>query len=159
PIQMDDIEDWALLRSHTTTPIATGERVLTKWGFAPYLNRHLIDFAQPDLAACGGFTEARKIAALCEANRVQIAPHGPHETVGALANVHFDATTPAFFAQEVRDYTSPFELDLHEGMVPKIANGFCELPDRPGLGTVLNEKVAAGRPYVPLSRSGQSRAF
>ena len=60
PIQMDDIEDWAHLRAHTSTPIATGERVQTINGFAPYLQRHLIDFAQPDIHACGGITEARK---------------------------------------------------------------------------------------------------
>lgn len=159
PIQMDDLEDWVHLRAHTSTPIATGERVLTKWGFAPYLNRHLIDFAQPDLAACGGFTEARKIAALCEANRIQLAPHGPHETAGALANFHFDASTPAFFAQEVRDYSSQFEIDLHEGQTPRIVNGFCELSDRPGLSTVLNEAVAAKRPYQALTRSSEGRAF
>lgn len=159
PIQMDDIEDWALLRSHSSTPIATGERVLTKWGFAPYLNRHLIDFAQPDLAACGGITEARKIAVLAEVNRIQIAPHGPHETVGALANVHFDAATPNFYAQEVRNYTSQFEQDLHEGMIPQVVDGFIELPERAGLGTVLNEKVAATRPYVPLTRSSRSTSF
>lgn len=154
PIQMDDIEDWAMLRARTTTPIATGERVLTKWGFAPYLNRHLIDFAQPDLCACGGITETRKIAALAEANRIQIAPHGPHETAGALANFHFDAATLNFYAQEIRDYSSQFEQDLHGGLIPVVKNGFCELPDRPGLGTVLNEKVALTRPYAPLTRGG-----
>lgn len=159
PIQMDDVEDWAMLRSRTTTPLATGERVLTKWGYAPYLNRHLIDFAQPDICACGGLTESRKIAALAEVNRIQMAPHGPHESAGALVNFHFDAATPNFFAQEVRDYSSQFELDLHEGMVPQIANGFCALPDRPGLGTVFNEKVAAKRPYEALTRSSEGRAF
>lgn len=159
PIQMDDVEDWAMLRSRTTTPLATGERVLTKWGFAPYLSRHLIDFAQPDLCSCGGFTEARKIAALAETNRIQMAPHGPHESAGAFVNFHFDAATPNFFAQEVRDYSSQFELDLHEGLVPKIANGFAALPDRAGLGTVLNETVAAKRPYAPLTRSSETRAF
>ena len=45
-------------------------------------------------------------------------------------------------------------MDLHEGMIPIIKNGFCELPDRPGLGTVLNEKVAATRPYQPIAASG-----
>ena len=159
PIQMDDIGDWQMLRSRTTTPLATGERVLTKWDFAPYLNGHLIDFAQPDLCACGGFTEARKIAALAEVNRIQMAPHGPHGAAGALVNFHFDAATPNFFAQEVRDYTSQFEMDLHEGLVPQISSGFCALPDRPGLGTVLNETVAASRPYVPLTRSRESRSF
>lgn len=159
PIQMDDIEDWALLRAHSVTPIATGERVTTKWGFAPYLNRHLIDFAQPDIAACGGITEARKIAALAEVNRIQIAPHGPHETVGALANVHFDAATPNFYVQEVRDYSSQFEVDLHKGMIPKVVNGYCELPTLPGLGTVLDEKVALRRPYQALTRSSDARSM
>ncbi|WP_374282578.1 enolase C-terminal domain-like protein [Novosphingobium sp.] len=159
PIQMDDVEDWAMLRARTTTPLATGERVLTKWGFAPYLNRHLIDFAQPDIASCGGLSEARKIAALAEVNRIQMAPHGPHESAGALVNLHFDAATPNFFAQEVRDYTSQFELDLHEGLVPQIKDGFAALPDRPGLGTVLNEKIAAQRPYIAITRSAEGRAF
>jgi len=152
PIQMDDIEDWAHLRAHTTTPIATGERLTTKFAFNPYLTRHLIDFAQPDLCACGGITEARKIAAIAEANRIRMAPHGPHGPAGALASFHFDAAIPNFYIQETRNYTGQFEMDLHEGLVPIVRNGYCELPDRPGLGTVLNEKVAASRPYTQLNR-------
>ena len=127
PIQMDDIEDWAHLRAHTTTPIATGERLTTKFAFNPYLSRHLIDFAQPDLCACGGITEARKIAAIAEANRIRMAPHGPHGPAGALANFHFDAATPNFYIQETRAYTGQIDMDLHEGMVPIVKNGFCEL--------------------------------
>ena len=145
PLQMDDIEDWAHLRAHTTTPIATGERVQTINGFAPYLQRHLIDFAQPDLHACGGITEARKIAAIAAANRIRIAPHGPQGPVGAFANMHFDAATPNFYVQETRNYTNQWDMDMHEGMVPQVKGGYCELPDRPGLGTVLNEEVAARR--------------
>ncbi len=45
-------------------------------------------------------------------------------------------------------------MDMHEGMVPIVKDGFCELPDRPGLGTVLNEEVAAKRPYEPITRTG-----
>ena len=155
PIQMDDIEDWALLREHTTTPIATGERVLTRWGFAPYLNRHLIDFAQPDYCATGGITEGRKIAVIASLNRVQLAPHNPHGPAGAFATFHLDAATPNFYAQESHVYTAnQSEMDLHDGMVPIIKDGYCELPDRPGLGTVLNEKAAAAHPYAPVTRSG-----
>lgn len=154
PIQMDDIEDWVHLRAHTTTPIATGERVLTKWGFAPYLNRHLIDFAQPDLGAAGGILEGRKIAALAEVNRIQMAPHNPHGPAGALATFHLDAATPNFYCQETRNYTGQADMDMHEGMVPIVKDGFCDLPDRPGLGTVLNEEVAAKRPYEPITRTG-----
>jgi galactonate dehydratase len=152
PIQMDDIEDWAHLRAHTTTPIATGERLTTKFAFNPYLTRHLIDFAQPDLCACGGILEARKIAVIAEVNRIRMAPHGPHGPAGALANFHLDASIPNFYVQETRVYTGQFEMDLHEGQIPIIKDGFCELPTRPGLGTVLNEKVAATRPYKPINR-------
>lgn len=159
PIQMDDEEDWVHLRAHTTTPIATGERVLTKWGFAPYLNRHLIDFAQPDVCATGGILETRKIAALAEVNRIRVCPHNPHGPAGAMATFHVDAATPNFYVQEIRDYTDQFDLDLHEGMVPVVKGGYCELPDRPGLGTVLNEKVAAANPYTPLTRGDGQQAF
>jgi galactonate dehydratase len=152
PIQMDDIEDWAHLRAHTSTPIATGERLTTKFAFNPYLTRHLIDFAQPDLCACGGILEGKKIAAIAEVNRIRMAPHGPHGPAGALANFHLDAAIPNFYIQETRVYTGQFEMDLHEGQIPVVKDGFCELPNRPGLGTVLNEKVAATRPYKPINR-------
>jgi L-alanine-DL-glutamate epimerase-like enolase superfamily enzyme len=145
PLQMDDIGDWVHLRAHTTTPIATGERVLNLSGFTPYLQQHLIDFAQPDLHACGGLTEGRKIAAVAAANRIRIAPHGPQGPIGAFLNFHFDAATPNFYVQETRNYTNQADMDMCEGMVPQIKNGYCDLPDRPGLGTVLNEKVAAAR--------------
>ena len=150
PLQMDDIADWVHLRAHTSTPIATGERLTTKYAFNPYLAGHLIDFAQPDLCACGGILEARKIAAIAEANRIRMAPHGPHGAAGALANFHLDAATPNFYVQETRNYQDQFELDMHEGMVPIVKNGYCELPDRPGLGTVLNDRVAATKPYVAM---------
>jgi L-alanine-DL-glutamate epimerase-like enolase superfamily enzyme len=153
PIQMDDIEDWAHLRAHTSTPIATGERVQTKWGFQPYIQRHLIDFAQPDICACGGITEARKIAALAQVNRVRIAPHGPQGPAGAFANFHFDAATPNFYIQEIRDYRIQADLDMHEGLVPNVHDGYCDLPDRPGLGTVLNERVALQR-GLPTYQTG-----
>jgi galactonate dehydratase len=145
PIQMDDLEDWVHLRAHTTTPIATGERVQTINGFTPYLQRHLIDFAQPDLHACGGLTEARKIAAIAAANRIRMAPHGPQGPVGAFMNLHFDATCPNFYVQEIGGISniSQAYMDLHEGLVPKITNGYVELPNKPGLGTVLNEQVLA----------------
>ena len=59
-----------------------------------------------------------------------MAPHGPHGPAGALANFHFDAATPNFYIQETRVYTGQFDMDLHEGMIPIIKDGFCELPDR-----------------------------
>ena len=142
PLQMDDIGDWRHLRSHTSTPIATGERVQTLNGFQPYLQEHLIDFAQPDLHACGGLTEGRKIAAIAAANRIRIAPHGPQGPVGAMLNLHFDAATPNFYVQESHLFTSQQDMDLHEGHFPKFNKGYWELPDTAGLGTVLNEEVA-----------------
>ena len=86
----------------------------------------------------------KKIAAMAEAYRIQMAPHNPNPPVGAFAILHVDATMPNFAVQEcgAGDYATEFNLDLHDGLVPVIRNGYAELPTRPGLGTVLNEKVA-----------------
>jgi L-alanine-DL-glutamate epimerase-like enolase superfamily enzyme len=158
PLQMDNVEDWVHLRSHTITPIATGERLQTKWAFQPLVEKQLIDFAQPDICATGGITEARKIAALCDVHRIRMAPHGPQGPSGAFANFHFDAATTNFYIQEIRDYTNQADMDLHEGLVPQVKNGFCELPTRPGLGSVLNEAVAAKR-GLPTFGVGSGRGL
>ena len=149
PIQMDDIEDWAHLRAHTSTPIATGERVQTINGFAPYLQRHLIDFAQPDIHACGGITEARKIAAIAAANRIRMAPHGPQGPVGAFANMHFDAATPNFYVQETRNYTNQADMDMHEGNVPQVKGATANCPTgQVSHGPQRKGRGPAGRAHV-----------
>ncbi len=155
PITIESLDAWAHLRAHTTTPLATGERGTTKYYFAPFCSQQILDYLQPDICSCGGITEMKKIAAMAEAYRIQMAPHNPNPPVGAFATLHVDATMPNFSVQEcgAGDYATQFNLDMHDGLVPVIKNGYAELPTRPGLGTVLNEKVAAAHPYKPTTRA------
>jgi L-alanine-DL-glutamate epimerase-like enolase superfamily enzyme len=146
---IEDLKEWTFLRSHTTTPIATGERMTTKYMFTPFLENHFMDYAQPDLCIAGGYTELKKIAAIAEAYRIQVATHNPHGPVGAMATFHFDAATTNFAIQELREYNTQYNMDLHDGMIPIVKDGHGQLPEKPGLGTVLNEKVAAKFPYKP----------
>ncbi len=154
PLPIEDVEEWALLRAHTSTPIAGSELMTSKYQFAPLIARHLVDYVQPDVCSCGGILEMKKIAIAAETYRIQTAPHNPHGPVGAFATFHVDATTPNFGVQETRaPYDSQYNLDLHDGLVPMVKNGYAELPTRPGLGTTLNETVAAKYPYKPTTRS------
>jgi galactonate dehydratase len=156
---IEDVGEWVHLRAHTSTPIATGERMTGKYMFAPFLERHLLDYAQPDLCIAGGYTELRKIAAMAEGYRIRIAPHNPHGPVGAMATFHYSFATPNFAIQELRDYTTQYNLDLHDGLIPVVTNGFGELPTRPGLGSVLNEKVAEKFPFKPYARGTVAAPF
>ena len=159
-ITIESVDAWAHLRAHTTTPLATGERGTTKYYFAPFCARQLLDYLQPDVCSCGGILEMKKIAAMAEAYRIQMAPHNPNPPVGAFAIFHVDATMPNFVIQECGsgNYATQFNLDMHDGLVPVIKNGYAELPTRPGLGTVLNEKVAAKYPYKPTTRATGTEA-
>jgi len=100
PTQLEDLGELALLRSKTKTPLATGERSFTKWGFAEFCSRHLVDYVQPDVCHAGGILELKKIGVLAETYRINMAPHNPQSLVSTMASLHVDATTPAAVIQE-----------------------------------------------------------
>ncbi len=152
PTQIEDLDELALLRSKTKTHLATGERSFTKYGFAEFCSRHLVDYIQPDVCHAGGILELKKIGVLAETYRVSMAPHNPQSHVSTMASLHVDATTPAAVIQESTRPRSPWMEDLVNGEGPVIKNGYAELPARPGLGVTLNEKVAAEHPYKPTNR-------
>jgi galactonate dehydratase len=152
PTQLEDIDELALLRSKTLVPLATGERSFTKYGFTEYCRRHLVNYVQPDVCHAGGILEMKKIGAIAEAYRVEMAPHNPQSEVSTLASLHVDATTPACTIQEYNPRNETWIQDLFYGGAVKIRDGFADLPDRPGLGVDLDEGVAAKRPYKPVNR-------
>src|SRR5262245_15410963 len=88
PTQPEDLDTLAWLGSHTRVPLATGERLFTKWGFADLCARHLVAYVQPDVVHCGGILEMKKIAALAEAHFIDCAPHNPQSWVSTLASLH-----------------------------------------------------------------------
>src|SRR5579872_923285 len=152
PTQLEDLGELELLRQKTKTPLATGERIFTKYGFTEICHRHLVNYIQPDVCHAGGILELKKIGAIAEAYRIEMAPHNPQSMVSTLASIHVDATTPNSTIQEYSPTKPAWVQELFNGAELKIVNGFAELPVRPGLGAELNEKVAAAHPYQPVNR-------
>ena len=152
PTQIEDFGELELLRQKTKVPLATGERAFTKYGFTDFCARHLVNYIQPDVCHAGGILELKKIGALAEAFRVEMAPHNPQSLVSTLASLHVDATTPACTIQEYAPSRPPWLDDLFSGAKVDIRKGYAELPDKPGLGCGLNEKVVAEHPYRPVNR-------
>lgn len=151
--QIEDLDELAHLRQNTRIPLATGERLFTKYGFAPLCARHLVDYVQPDVVHCGGILEMKKIATIAEAYRIEFAPHNPQSDVSTLASLHVDFSTPNFGIQEITHRgNEQYWKDLFYGGGPTYEKGYALPPDRPGLGINLDEKVAAQRPYQPHTR-------
>jgi galactonate dehydratase len=150
--QLEDLGELAHLRSKTKVPLATGERHFTKYAFTEMCARHLVDFVQPDVCHAGGILEMKKIGTIAEAYRIEMAPHNPQSLVSTLASLHVDATTPSSTIQEFNLRYDQWVLDLFGGVTIRPTAGYTGLPEAPGLGCDLDEKVAATRPYKHSSR-------
>jgi galactonate dehydratase len=147
--QLEDLGELAHLRSKTRVPLATGERLVTMYAFSELCARHLVDYVQPDVVHCGGILEMKKIAAIADAFRIQLAPHNPQSEVSTVASLHVDTCTPNASIQEIGSGQSARWNDLFYGGLVKFEKGYAPPPDRPGLGLALDEKVAAKFPYKP----------
>lgn len=124
----------------TTVPIATGERLFTRWQFREVLESGGVSVLQPDLCHVGGIFEARKIAAIAETHYVSIAPHNPLGPISLASCLQLDACIPNFLTQEhptLSDGTDLGQQILHDPFT--IDHGTIELPRRPGLGVTVNE--------------------
>jgi L-alanine-DL-glutamate epimerase-like enolase superfamily enzyme len=131
----DDRRELKLLAQRTRIPLSAGESELTSYGCRALLEEQAIQILQFDCTMMGGFTEGRKLAALCELNSVQVAPH--HD---CFIHAHIVAGSPAgviveSFTDPERD---PLQAELFEDP-PKIANGRLKLKEQPGLGLALSE--------------------
>ena len=146
--QAEDFGELRHLRAHTTVPLATGERLFTKYPFGVLCAEHLVDYVQPDIIHVGGFTEMRKIAAIADAFRIEVLPHNPNSRVCTFASLHFCSATPNATLLEISGSEKPVWDDLFFGTSVSYKHGFAQLPERPGLGIDLDEVVAAKSPYV-----------
>lgn len=131
----DDRRELKLLAQKTRIPLSAGESELTSYGCRALLEEQAIQILQFDCTMMGGFTEGRKLAALCEFNHVQVAPH--HD---CFIHAHIVAASPAgaiveSFTDPERD---PLQAELFEDP-PKIANGILTLKEQPGLGLTLSK--------------------
>lgn len=144
PVLIENIEAFAELRSHTTTPIATGERNFMRWGFKDIITRGIADIIQPDLCHAGGIFEVRKIAAMAECYDVAVAPHCPLGPIALAASLQLDWCTPNAVIQEQSlgiHYNQGADLldYLADPTVFEYREGFVYRNDLPGLGIEVNE--------------------
>ncbi len=137
PENIDAMKD---IKASTTIPIATGERLFTRWGFRGAIEARIADVYQPDVCHAGGISELVKIAAMADAHYAQIAPHNPLGPIALAASLQVDCTCDNLLAQElIRDLgagliDNPFELK----------DGTIAAPTGPGLGISVNlEEVKA----------------
>ena len=140
PINCQEHDVMADIARGTFLPIATGERVFTKWGFREVLEKRAATVLQPDLSHAGGITEGRLIAGMAEAYYATIAPHNPLGPINLAAGVQLAAAIPNFLCQE--------QVSLGEGYIKKpftVRNGYLDLPTAPGLGIELDENALAGK--------------
>ncbi|HEY5550509.1 MAG TPA: enolase C-terminal domain-like protein [Opitutaceae bacterium] len=146
-LESEVIQEARHLRAQTRVPLATGERLCSRYDFAPLCSERLVDVVMPDIVHVGGISEMRKIAALAETFRVDVSPHNPQSEVSTLASLHVCACTPNATLLEVGSGQDPFWNDLFYGGLFRYERGYAELPEKPGLGIDLDEKVAAKFPY------------
>ncbi len=144
PVLPENNEALRDIANHTSTPIATGERMFSRWDFKRLLQDGYVDIIQPDPSHAGGITETRKIAAMAEAYDVAVAPHCPLGPIALAVCVQIDAVTPNVFIQEqslgIHYNESNDLLDyLNDSSVFKYEDGYVKLPQGPGLGISVNE--------------------
>jgi len=140
PVQCQNVDLMAEIARGTHLPIATGERIFTKWGFREILAKGAATILQPDLCHAGGIFEARLIAGMAEAHYATIAPHNPLGPISLAAGLQLAASIPNFLCQE--------QVTLGAGYIKtpfKVENGYVKIPEGPGLGIELDENQIADK--------------
>jgi galactonate dehydratase len=140
PVACQNVEVMAEIARGTHLPIATGERIFTKWGFREILEKQAASILQPDLCHAGGITEVRLIAGMAEAYYVPIAPHNPLGPISLAAGLQIAAAIPNFLCQE--------QVSLGEGYLReplRVRDGYIDLPAGPGLGIEIDEDALADK--------------
>jgi galactonate dehydratase len=153
PVLSENYEALRDIREHTSTPIALGERLFSRWDFKRVLADGFVDIIQPDPSHSGGITETRKIAAMAEAYDVALALHCPLGPIALAANLQLDAVCYNAFIQEqslgihynesndILDYLAKPEVFAYR-------DGFVDIPQGPGLGIEVNEDYVRERAEV-----------
>lgn len=139
PAVPGNIEVFKRLKQAIRIPLATGERDRTIWEVLPYLQEGCIDILQPDCAHTGGISQMKKIATLAEAYHVPIAPHSVASELGVSASLHATAAIPFFLIHEY--YPTALKAPIVKKTWSVDADGYANLPQGPGLGIEIDEKV------------------
>jgi galactonate dehydratase len=146
PVPPENVDAMAEVRRLSPVPIATGERLVTRFEFRELLEKQACHIIQPDLCHCGGLWEAKKIAAMAESYYVGVAPHNPLGPVANAAALHFALSTPNFLIQEDMLTDVPWRWDVVKHNL-KTDAGYWLPCDEPGLGVEVDEEAAMKHPF------------
>ena len=139
PVPQENVDALKLVSDHVPFPIATGERLLTRWGFREICEKHAVAYLQPDVSHVGGITELKKVANMAEVYYMHLMPHCAIGPVAFSASMQVDAVVPNFLIQEQID------AGLGAGLLREdwqVRDGHIDLPTKPGLGFEIEEKEA-----------------
>jgi galactonate dehydratase len=136
PVPQENVDALKLVSDHVPFPIATGERLLTRWDFRPVFEKQAVALIQPDASHVGGITELKKVANMAEVYYMHVMPHSAIGPVAFSACLQVDAVVPNFLIQEQIDQ------GLGDGVLREpwqVKDGHIELPTKPGLGFEIDE--------------------
>ena len=136
PVPPENVDEMARVAAHTSIPIATGERLVTKYEFSEVLEKQAAQIIQLDVGQCGGILESKKIAGIAEAHYAVIAPHMACGPIAAAAAIQLDTCSPNFLIQEANQ--GPIHRTIFKEPLV-FENGYIVPPTRPGLGVELDE--------------------
>jgi galactonate dehydratase len=148
PCWPEAVDGLAEVQRAVSTPIATGERLISQHAFRELLEKRACSIIQPDITHVGGLSEARRVAAMTEAYRVAMAPHNPQGPVSTAASLEFGLATPSYIICETVTQDVPWRQDVvSEGFVVEPAGRIVRPSTRPGLGIEINEAEVKKHPF------------
>ena len=154
PVLCENMEVFAEIAAACNVPIATGERLFTKYDFKRLLQAGGVDIIQPDLSHAGGITEVKKIAAMAEAYDVALAPHCPLGPIALAACLNVDATS---YNAVIQEQSIGIHYNVGKSVLDYVTNqsdfdfvdGFVDLPKKPGLGVDVNKELVIEENKTP----------
>lgn len=155
PIPFENARAMAAVQRDIRTPIATGERLLSRFEFRELLELGGCRIVQPDLMHAGGFTEIRKIAALADTWYVPVAPHNPGGPICTAAAMHLAASVPNFLILEQMEPQRAMR-DRASNIPIRLEDGHLLLPEGPGLGIEPNLDALAEMSFRPQPTSDRA---
>jgi len=154
PVLCENMEVFGEIAAACNVPIATGERLFTKYDFKRLLQAGGVDIIQPDLSHAGGITEVKKIAAMAEAYDVALAPHCPLGPIALAACLNVDATS---YNAVIQEQSIGIHYNVGKSVLDYVTNqsdfdfvdGFVDLPKKPGLGVDVNKELVLEENKTP----------
>lgn len=156
PVLCENMEDFINIARVANIPIATGERLFTRYDFKRLLQTGAIDIIQPDLSHAGGLTEVKKIASMAEAYDVALAPHCPLGPIALASCLNLDATC---YNAVIQEQSIGIHYNVGKSVLDYVLNkedftfvdGRVKLPTKPGLGVDVNKELILEENKTPHS--------